>query len=28
VFIWIVAQGPLGINHKVELLRSPSSEQL
>lgn len=26
VFIWIVAQGPLGTNHKVELLRSPSSE--
>lgn len=28
VFIWIVAQGPLGTNHKVELLGSPSSEQL
>lgn len=28
VLIWIVAQGPLGTNHKAELLRSPSSEQL
>lgn len=28
VFIWIVAQRPLGTNHKVEVLRSPSSEQL
>ena len=28
VFIWIVAQRPLGTKHRVELRSSPSSEQL
>lgn len=28
VFIWIVAKRPLGTNHRVEMPRSPSPEQL